>query len=187
VPDANGINDSWQVELNSPNNLKRQGWKSTSVKPGDQVTAGAESAQRWLEGRFVRIYHAAGRFGARRPDPRPRWSDQRSVGALTRGREFPDAIRSRCSRHPSHVGAVDAGLRAPFRGDVRPDPGIKVTGAVTEFQWTNPHASFKVDVLGDDGKTETWSIEMNGPNNLARPSLLARASVRRSQSHRAIR
>src|SRR5271163_3007615 len=36
VPGANGINDSWQVELNSPNNLKRQGWKSTSVKPGDQ-------------------------------------------------------------------------------------------------------------------------------------------------------
>ena len=38
VAGANGINDSWQVELNSPNNLKRQGWKSTSVKAGDQVT-----------------------------------------------------------------------------------------------------------------------------------------------------
>jgi hypothetical protein len=38
VPNANGVKDSWQVELNSPNNLKRQGWKSTSVKPGDQVT-----------------------------------------------------------------------------------------------------------------------------------------------------
>ena len=38
VPGANGINDSWQVELNSPNNLKRQGWKSTTVKAGDQVT-----------------------------------------------------------------------------------------------------------------------------------------------------
>ena len=44
----------------------------------------------------------------------------------------------------------------------------KITGTVTEFQWTNPHASFKVDVLGSDGKTETWSIEMNGPNNLIR-------------------
>jgi len=38
VPNANGVKDTWQVELNSPNNLKRQGWKSTSVKPGDQVT-----------------------------------------------------------------------------------------------------------------------------------------------------
>ena len=44
----------------------------------------------------------------------------------------------------------------------------QVTGTVSEFQWTNPHASFKVDVLGADGKTETWSIEMNGPNNLIR-------------------
>ena len=38
VPNANGVKDTWQVELNSPNNLKRQGWKSTSIKPGDQVT-----------------------------------------------------------------------------------------------------------------------------------------------------
>jgi hypothetical protein len=38
VPDATGVKDTWQVELNSPNNLKRQGWKSTSIKPGDQVT-----------------------------------------------------------------------------------------------------------------------------------------------------
>lgn len=45
---------------------------------------------------------------------------------------------------------------------------MKITGTVSDFQWTNPHASFKVDVLGADGKTETWSIEMNGPNNLIR-------------------
>jgi hypothetical protein len=45
---------------------------------------------------------------------------------------------------------------------------MKITGTVTEFQWTNPHASFKVDVLGADGKAQTWSVEMNGPNNLIR-------------------
>jgi hypothetical protein len=38
VPNVNGVKETWQVELNSPNNLKRQGWKSSSVKPGDQVT-----------------------------------------------------------------------------------------------------------------------------------------------------
>jgi hypothetical protein len=38
VPNAAGGVDSWQVELNSPNNLKRQGWKSTSLKAGDHVT-----------------------------------------------------------------------------------------------------------------------------------------------------
>jgi hypothetical protein len=28
----------WEIELNSPNNLKRQGWSSTSVKTGDAIT-----------------------------------------------------------------------------------------------------------------------------------------------------
>jgi len=44
----------------------------------------------------------------------------------------------------------------------------RIMGTVSDFQWTNPHASFKVDVPGSDGKSETWSIEMNGPNNLVR-------------------
>jgi hypothetical protein len=38
VPNSSGGKQTWQVELNSPNNLKRQGWKSTSVKAGDEVT-----------------------------------------------------------------------------------------------------------------------------------------------------
>jgi hypothetical protein len=33
-----GSTDVWDIELNSPNNLKRQGWKSTSLKAGDKVT-----------------------------------------------------------------------------------------------------------------------------------------------------
>ncbi len=38
VANANGSIDLWKVELNSPNNLKRQGWKSSEMKPGDKVT-----------------------------------------------------------------------------------------------------------------------------------------------------
>jgi len=38
VPNDSGGKVLWQVELNSPNNLKRQGWKSTSLKAGDAVT-----------------------------------------------------------------------------------------------------------------------------------------------------
>jgi hypothetical protein len=34
---GDGTNELWHVELNSPNNLKRQGWKSTSLKAGDKV------------------------------------------------------------------------------------------------------------------------------------------------------
>jgi hypothetical protein len=33
-----GPTEVWEIELNSPNNLKRQGWNSSSVKVGDKVT-----------------------------------------------------------------------------------------------------------------------------------------------------
>jgi hypothetical protein len=38
VTGADGKPEDWSIELNSPNNLKRQGWKSTSVKVGEKVT-----------------------------------------------------------------------------------------------------------------------------------------------------
>ena len=38
VPNENGAPDRWSIELNSPNNLARQGWHSTSVKPGDKIS-----------------------------------------------------------------------------------------------------------------------------------------------------
>jgi len=43
-----------------------------------------------------------------------------------------------------------------------------IKGKIAEFNWTNPHSSFKVEVTGPDGKTETWAIEMNSPQNLVR-------------------
>lgn len=38
VPDGHGASDRWSVELNSPNNLTRQGWQRTTIKAGDPVT-----------------------------------------------------------------------------------------------------------------------------------------------------
>jgi len=38
VPNAQGGSEVWGVELNSPNNLIRQGWTRTAMKPGDKVT-----------------------------------------------------------------------------------------------------------------------------------------------------
>jgi hypothetical protein len=38
VPKTGGGSEEWQLELPSPNNLKRRGWKSTSMKVGDVVT-----------------------------------------------------------------------------------------------------------------------------------------------------
>lgn len=38
VPDSTGKPEHWSVEMNSPNNLGRQGWRSSTLKPGDKVT-----------------------------------------------------------------------------------------------------------------------------------------------------
>jgi hypothetical protein len=38
VPNTAGGVDLWKVELNSPNNLRRQGWRSHIMHPGDKVT-----------------------------------------------------------------------------------------------------------------------------------------------------
>lgn len=38
VPNESGGTDRWSVECNSPNNLAKQGWRSTTLKPGDKVT-----------------------------------------------------------------------------------------------------------------------------------------------------
>jgi hypothetical protein len=43
-----------------------------------------------------------------------------------------------------------------------------ITGTIAEFNWVNPHSSFKVEVTNADGKTEIWSVEMNTPQNLVR-------------------
>lgn len=37
VTGDSGVKETWDIELNSPNNLKRQGWNSSSVKVGDKV------------------------------------------------------------------------------------------------------------------------------------------------------
>ncbi len=38
VPNAGGGMDLWKVELNSPNNLERQGWHMHTIRSGDKVT-----------------------------------------------------------------------------------------------------------------------------------------------------
>jgi hypothetical protein len=43
-----------------------------------------------------------------------------------------------------------------------------ITGKVIEFNWVNPHSSFKLEVAGADGKGVIWAIEMNTPQNLVR-------------------
>jgi len=41
----------------------------------------------------------------------------------------------------------------------------KVSGTVTAFEWTNPHAYIEIDVA-ENGATKHWSVEMGSPSIL---------------------
>ena len=45
---------------------------------------------------------------------------------------------------------------------------IKLTGAVTKVEWSNPHTWFYIDVKDDAGKVTNWGFEMGSPNGLMR-------------------
>src|SRR5262245_18800319 len=45
---------------------------------------------------------------------------------------------------------------------------VTLSGVVTEFAFTNPHAALYFDVKDAGGKTVNWAIEMNSPGVLRR-------------------
>ena len=46
---------------------------------------------------------------------------------------------------------------------------IEIKGTIVEFNWGNPHASFAVDVAGENGlPSAVWYVEMQGAQSLVR-------------------
>ncbi|OFW02296.1 MAG: hypothetical protein A3J29_22930 [Acidobacteria bacterium RIFCSPLOWO2_12_FULL_67_14b] len=45
---------------------------------------------------------------------------------------------------------------------------LKLTGAVTKVEWSNPHIWFFMDVKNEDGTVTNWGFEMGSPNSLLR-------------------
>jgi hypothetical protein len=62
----------------------------------------------------------------------------------------------RISAHHSFAAEYDANKR------------VTVSGTVTRFEWTNPHAWLYVDGKDEGGKVTRWSFEMGSPNGLHR-------------------
>jgi hypothetical protein len=61
VPNSSGGTDKWGVECNSPNNMARSGWRSTTLKPGDQVTVSVHPLRDGSKGgRFISVKLADG-------------------------------------------------------------------------------------------------------------------------------
>jgi hypothetical protein len=45
---------------------------------------------------------------------------------------------------------------------------VAVNGAVTDFQFVNPHSIVSLDVKDDKGETQAWQGELTSPNHLIR-------------------
>ena len=61
--------------------------------------------------------------------------------------------------HPSFSAEFDVG---------KP---VNITGAVTELEWTNPHAWIHLSVNDEQGNTQEWSVELLGINALIRSGI----------------
>ena len=50
--------------------------------------------------------------------------------------------------------------------DTTPAKTVTLSGTVTSFEWTNPHAYIEMDVPEARGGTKHWSVEMGSPSIL---------------------
>ncbi len=73
------------------------------------------------------------------------------------------------------LGALVVGIAAPralahhaFSAEFDIDKPITLEGTLTEWEMINPHSWFHIDVVTEDGETETWMIEGGSPNQLIR-------------------
>ena len=66
------------------------------------------------------------------------------------------------------AAAVPALAHHSFAAEFDSKKPLKLTGAVTKVEWTNPHVWFYIDVKDESGKVTNWGLEMGGPNGLLR-------------------
>ena len=55
-----------------------------------------------------------------------------------------------------------------FSAEFDAEKRVKLTGAVTRLDWTNPHAWIYLDVKDETGKIANWGFELASPNGLMR-------------------
>jgi hypothetical protein len=67
---------------------------------------------------------------------------------------------------------VAVGLCAPmyahhsFAAEYDEKKPVKLTGAITKVDWSNPHVYFYIDVEDEKGGVTSWSMEMGAPGAL---------------------
>lgn len=66
------------------------------------------------------------------------------------------------------TGVASVRAHHAFSAEFDQSKPVKLEGKVTKMEWINPHSWLYIDVVGADGKTTNWAIELGAPNALIR-------------------
>jgi hypothetical protein len=69
------------------------------------------------------------------------------------------------------VAPLAAHSHHAFGAEFDPNRPLVLKGPVTKVEWVNPHAWIHMDVINEDGETESWMVEGGTPNTLLRNGL----------------
>jgi len=75
------------------------------------------------------------------------------------------------------TGAGRAFAHHGFTAEYDASEKVEAEGVVTEFAWRNPHSFMKIDVMGKDGATQSWTLEWASASQLAN-SQITRTSLK---------
>jgi hypothetical protein len=66
------------------------------------------------------------------------------------------------------AAGTPAAAHHSFAAEFDATKSIRLTGALTKLDWTNPHTYFYIDVKEDNGSVAKWSCEAGSPGALSR-------------------
>ena len=66
------------------------------------------------------------------------------------------------------LSAMPARAHHSFAAEFDGTKAIRLTGAITKVEWTNPHSYFYIAVKDESGNIETWGCEAGAPGALTR-------------------